>query len=33
MLLRPTWSDPAERTRLRQVARDRIAAVQQGKKP
>ena len=33
MLLRPTWSDPAERTRLRQVARDRLAAIQQRKKP
>lgn len=32
MLLRPTWSDPATRTTLRQKAADRIAAVQ-GKAP
>jgi len=30
-LLRPTWSDPTERTKLRQTARDRIAQLQ-GKK-
>lgn len=31
LLLRPTWSDPAERTKLRQAAKDRITALQQGK--
>ena len=32
MLLRPTWSDPAARSTLRQAAADRIAQVQ-GKQP
>jgi general secretion pathway protein I len=32
MLLRPTWSDPAARSTLRQAAADRIAGVQ-GKQP
>lgn len=32
MLLRPTWSDPTERTKLQQDAKDRITEMQQ-KKP
>ncbi len=33
MLLRPTWSDPTERTNLRQAAANRIAVLQKRQQP